>query len=594
MRTVKNSYQYELTDVLGTVQVLPLGESNLRRERTLNDENKLNYADDLTGKMVLTGDDFTRLLSIEESVDRCEPLYIQQRRQCGGIWENFGPRRRFLLTDASFNLDRCEVEIKFDKYEAEDCLEQNKSKEIDLFALVPDRYTTKLYRGTITIEKVTYTTSAIISNINQFTIVPYWAGGGTPEAGGWAPYYIYCSIYLSPFLRMDRQTKWARQKIILPDTDPAPGPEWVLLSTGGGFKTWAKPAAIYDTNETWVYSSGSTLKSYLKEGKILGDESGGISTIDNGMKLKDCLQAFADTFCVGLTVKSQFFQINPDTVTTTNYVTAQPSKVRNLLVYQKSDVKRPSVSGNATKMSVSWDKFVTQLVETFNVRWRVEGSALRIEHVSWFPAPLGYDLTTSQYSKYVAGMRKYNYKSAEVPRKEVFQFMETTPNSDFEGVPIIYETCVSSGRDNIKTHAADILTTDVELCLNNPSSKDSIVDDRGMVLIAVDDDFNILSEPPILETTSRLNNTLAWAQLQRDYHRHYRYLINGIMNNVATTFLSVRPIKKGPAITIPFCCDDVFNPDYLITTALGDGYVEKATFNFKSDTLTLELIYPVE
>lgn len=594
MRTPANHYRYELTDNAGVFLAEPLGESGLKRERSRNDENKLSYSDEQTGKLIFTGADFQRLLTQEQSVDRCDPILLQIYRNCGGSWETFGPLRRFNLNDADFNLDRCEVEIKFDKFEPEDCLEQKKSQEINLFDLVPDRYTTKLYRGTIVIEKVTYTITTNVVNISEFTTVPYWNGSGTPEAGGWAPYYVYASMYLAPFIKLTRETRWARQKLILPDTDPSPGPEWILILTSGGFKTWVKPAAVYDTTEETIYPGGSIFQTYKKEGKILGDEMGGISTIDNGMKLADCLQAFADALCVGLTVKSNFFQINPDTVTTTNYVTGATSKVRNILVYQKSDVKRPNVSASATKLSIGWEKFSTQLVEAFNVRWRVIGSALRIEHVSWFPQNLGIDLFDPRYSKYVAAVEKYNYKSEEIPGLEKFVFMEASPGSDFAGVPIVYEGgCVTSGRDNVKTHAADFLTTDVELCLNNPSAKDSIVDDKGMVLIAVDDDFNILSEPPILETTARLNNTLAWAQLHNDYHRHYRLLHTGIMNNTATTFASVKPIKKGVPIAIPFCCDDVFNPDDLVITPLGFGIVEKASFSFKNDLLTLELLYPV-
>lgn len=594
MRSPTNHYRYELTDSVGVFLAEPLGESSLKRERTRNDENKLSYSDEQTGKLTFTGSDYQRLATQEDSPDRCDPILLQIYRNCGGSWETFGPLRRFVLNDATWNRDRCEVEIKFDKFEPEDCFEQKKSQEVNLFDLVPDRYTTKLYRGTVVIEKVTYSIITNISNVSEYTTAPYWAGSGTPEAGGWAPYYIYVSMYIAPFLKLSRETRWARQKLVLPDTDPAPGPEWILISTGGGFKTWVKPAAVYDTEETFGYASGSTLKTYKKEGKILGDGGAGISTIDNGMKLADCFQAFADALCVGLTVKSQFFQINPDTVTTTNYVTAATSKVRNILVYQKSDVKRPNVSGNATKLSIGWEKFIMQLVEGFNVRWRVIGSVLRIEHVSWFPQAAGLNLTGSTFDKYTAGMEKYTYKSEEIPSQEVFKFMEATPASDFEGVPIIYEGgCVSTGRDNVKTHAADFLTTDVELCLNNPSAKDSVVDDKGIVLIAVDDDFNVLSDPPILETTARLNNTLAWAQLHADYHRHYRLLHAGIMNNAATTFASVKPIKKGVPVSIPFCCGDTFNPDDIVTTELGAGVVEKASFNFKNDTLTLELIYPV-
>lgn len=588
MRAPSNKFQYELTDVLGTTLINPLGEAGQKRERTRNDENKLSYSDQQTGTLILTGADYTRLLSIEQSADRCDPLYIQVKRSCGGVFSNFGPVRRFFLNDATWNLSRCEVEIKFDKYEPEDCLEQNKTKEINLFEHVPARYAAALIRTGVVIEKITYTRT----DNSPCNGESYWGGAGTPEAAGWVAYYIYNGLTsTSTGIKCYNETRWARQKLVLPVATPQPSYEWILVGTGGGNNTWVRTVILYDQKTTVTPFQGNVIRAATTESKIVGD-GGGITSIDNGMKLGDCLQAFADAFCVGLTVKSQFFQINPDTVTATNYVTGTGSKVRNVLVYQKSDVKRPTIN-NATKLSVNWEKFITQLVEMFNVRWRVESNVLRIEHVSWFPQNLGIDTTAARYSKYVAGMEKYSYKSEDIPAQEKFAFMEASAG-DFQGVPIKYEGgCVSAGRDNDVTHAADFTTTDVELCLLNSDSGSSIVEDKGMVLIACDTGLNIYGEPPILEATGKTNNTLAWAQLHKDYHKHYRFLAAGIMNNAATSFLSVKPLKKGPTITIPFCCDDTFNPDDKVTTALGDGIVEKAVFNFKDDTINLDLLYPV-
>jgi hypothetical protein len=307
------------------------------------------------------------------------------------------------------------------------------------------------------------------------------------------------------------------------------------------------------------------------------------------MKLKDCFEAFAQKFCPGLTVKSEFFQINPDVVTATNYVTGQPSKVRNIVVFQKSDVKRPAVSGNATIANVSWEKFINAVKEIFNAQWRVEGSVLRIEHISYFSKAGGLNLTLPKYSEFVFGLEKYTYKTEEIPQREVFTFMEASAG-DFAGLPIEY-TGGCAGK-SIKTHAVDFVTTDVELCMNNPASDSGIVEDKGLVFIACSPTNIILSEAPILGTTTKLNNSLGWAQLHRDYHKYYRALKAGVMNGHPTQFLSVRPLKKGATITVPLCCDDVFNPDDLVTTALGDGTVEKATYNFLDSTVALDLLYP--
>jgi hypothetical protein len=576
-----------MTDSLGTTTVVPLGEAQLVLDQNRIDDGRLTYTREVSGTIVFTGATYTRLLSIENGVDRCDPITLLIRRNCGGTFEDF-INARFLLTSAEWDLYRCQVSIKFDNFEAEECFEKGKGKELNLLALVSTRYTANLLLSGVVIEKVTYQRTGDDHG-------NYWGGSGTPEAGAWSAYYNYQAlIQTSTGFQLTQETRWARQKKVLTAGSPAPGLEWILAGTSGGLDTWVKPAILYDRKETATTFSGNVIRAFTTEYKIIGDGTGTVWELDNGMKLGACLQAFADQLCTGLTVKSEFFQINPDTTTATNYVTGSASKVRNVLVFQKSDVKRPAASGNATILTTTWEKFITQLVETYNVRWRVVGSVLRVEHVSWFPQTVGFDLTTPEYSKFVLGLEKYTYKTEQIPGKETFKFKEAGPGGDFPGVPIYYEGgCVSAeGSKNEVSHTADEVTTDVQWCMENSASDSAIVDDKGMVFVACDSSNNILSEPPILSALTRLNNTLAWAQLHRDYHRHYRLLGAGNMNGSATSFLSVKPLKKGAPLTIPYCCGDTFDPNNAVNTALGLGIVEKASFNFKSDTLRLELLYP--
>jgi hypothetical protein len=591
MKQPTNFFRYTITNVLGIVQAKPLGENDFRIEWNLQDEAKLFYKKSLPSKIVFKEAMFQNLYSIEKTVGRCDYHTIEVERDCGGVWSSWFSGR-FSLNDASWNLYRCEVEIKLDEFEPGQCLEDNKNEEINLFQFIPVRQITALYDPNITIETVTYTERTNGPCTAAQSHSPLWQGAGTPAAGGWVSYYNYWEQeqHFSAYVCF-RESRWARQVLILPVADPSPGPQWILDSTGGGNNTWVAPAILTDCTFTAIQPTDIITGGGETDCKILGMGTGPTS-LDNGMSLKDILEAFANHFCPGMTVKSEFFQINPDVVTAVNYVTGAASKVRNIRVYQKSDVKRPTVSGNATIAATSFEKFMDYLLKMFNVRYRVVGTVLRVEHISYYSKTAGFDLTAAQYAKRVEGLQKYSYKTESIPAREEFKFMEAD-NDDFKGLPIIYSGgCVSQeGRKNVITQAADQVTTDVEMCLRNPDPKSSVVDDRGFVFVAVNDAGVILTEPGILAAAA-LNNPLAWAQLHRDYHRHYRYLKSGEMNGVVTTFLSVRPTKKGATLTVPLCCGDVFDPDNYVTTFLGQGTVEKASYSFKSNMLALDLVYP--
>lgn len=278
-----------------------------------------------------------------------------------------------------------------------------------------------------------------------------------------------------------------------------------------------------------------------------------------------------------------------------NYVTGAPTKTGNIIIFQKSDVKRPTATNNASKAKWNFEKLMTALTEMFWLRWRFENGQFRIEHITWYRKGPGIDLTDSRYDKYTTGLRAYSYNNAKIPQREEYTFKESGVG-DFTGLPIIYSGgCAAAGpKDNIVKHDVEDVTTDVQLCLDNPSSDSDRVSDDGFVFVAAQTDginYWIISEAAILGG-STLNNSLAWAQLHRDYHKYYRPLRSGTMNGVLTDFFSVQPTKQLEDITIPLCCGDDFNPDDTVNTWEGPAIVDKATYNFDSEMLTLSLLRP--
>jgi hypothetical protein len=599
MKTVVNRFRYVVTNRLGVLQVQPLGESNFIIDWTREAGGKLDYKNELPSKIVFTGAAYQNLLKLERSVYRCDFVTITVERKCGSAWVPWFSGR-MSNNDGTWDLDRCQVEIKLDDIKPEQCYEENKGTELNLLENIYVRRTVMLNPTNVTIEKVTYGTSGSGSDTDPVCANnSIWSGGGDPGSQGWV---VYNQHFIKSYdgggsYSCSTSTGWAREVMTVACGSGSPGTDWILIedTCPGGSQKYARPAKLYNC----VFTSPSYGSGYEETDwtcQIIGDSTTNVG-IDNGLSLADITNLFVGNFCPGITFVSNFFQINPDIVSDINYVTGQRSKTRFITVYQKSDVKRPTVTGNATKALISWEKLFDALINMFNLRWRIVGNVLRMEHVSYFSKTAGFDLTQQRWAPYMVGKRKYTYQNEDIPAREEFKFMEAG-YGDFKGAPITYSGgCVSQGsRDAIKTYSIDKVTTDVELCLGNPQPDSKVVSDDGFVFVAADFDgsqYFIISEPPILGGAS-LNNTLSWALLHRDYHKWDRPLSTGNMNYQNVTFFSTKPTKKGEKITIPLCCGDVFNPDDLIKTALGQGTVDKATFNFRDETLELDLLYAAD
>ena len=65
---INNRFIYKLTDRLGTLVVVPLGESDFSLEYDRENEDKLSYKKQLSGKIVFTGEAYKRILQMENSL----------------------------------------------------------------------------------------------------------------------------------------------------------------------------------------------------------------------------------------------------------------------------------------------------------------------------------------------------------------------------------------------------------------------------------------------------------------------------------------------------------------------------------------------
>lgn len=581
---VENNFIYKLTDRLGTLAVIPLGEKGFSLDFERQNEDKLSYEKKLSGKIMFVGEAFQRLNQMENSVYRCEEQTLTILKVCNGI-EKVIFVGKISLNEAEFNLDKCQIVAKFSEDKTDKCIDDGKSVKVNLFQLIYNRLTvkTKSFQGTIQ-------TQNCHQNSPSYQSPNYWCGTGDPYSQKWT--LVSYNVHSPDGTHNSVNNVWKRE-IVEIDCSDTPDPEWVLVEDNCGTtgkKKFAKSVTLYDCQSSFEPIDEFGAYSATMTCKVLGYE-GGTTSIDNGMHFSEVMKEILKGACPNLTVKSDFFQINPDNPSTINYVTGKKSTTKDIIIFQKSDVKRPTASGNASKLEITLEDMLEVLLKMFNVKWRIEGNIFRLEHVSYYSKAVGTNVMSNELKKYFEGKRIYSYQSEKIPQKERFKFKEQQ-GADWN-MEIVYSGCVTNAKKNEVENIIDEAMTDVVFAIQNPSSDSKFVEDNGFVLVStkkIGNEYFINSEPSTNGT--RLNNVFAWVQLVRDFHYYERPMKSGIVNGLKTNFITSIPTKKGDKFAIPLnVCQTDFNPDDFVLTALGQGIVSSAKYRFNDSFLELDLIY---
>lgn len=318
-------------------------------------------------------------------------------------------------------------------------------------------------------------------------------------------------------------------------------------------------------------------------------------TIDNGMKLKDVMQYLLDQACPdgNLTIVSDLFQWNPENPSSINYVTNRTNYYYNLIIFQKSDIKRPNASNNATKAESSFKKMLKDIVTMFNCGYKIIDNTFRIEHISWFETDLGLNLIQLRKQKQLRGTKKYSFNNTKISKIEKFDFMDESNNRDFKGEGIQYDNnCVFNPEVSKIEHKVSNITTDIDYVISYGETENKEISDSGFVLVACSNSLNVFSEPVILPSAQKPNNILGWAHLHRDMWRHGRLFYTGTMNrNENTAFFSVIPKIKQDSFECNLDCSEIkqFNPLDKINAMLGWGVVDTAELKIIQCLIKLDL-----
>lgn len=581
-------FRYYLTDQIGTLATEPLGASDFVIVWSSEVDGSMRmFTKTFDGNIKFTGAAYKKLIRLEKSIYRCNTQNLTIEKNCNNSWDEIFSGS-ISLNSGEWDEDNCSVKLKFTEENSASCLQDNDGEAINLLD-INNRYQINTTPGNIKLEYLEFHDNKVTAEEPE-RFVPFW--GGDPEElnNGWNYYDHLENVQKQSSTnnwQQIRDTRWVREVILsndIIDDDPS----WIPIGMDGGQYKYARYVQMF--NQEWNEDQPEEFWTiYTYNSDFIG-KKGTNMVLRNGVKLGDALNYFISTFCNGLVIKSDFFQINPENQSNINYVTGKKSKVDNIFILQASDVKRPSATGLATKLMFDWERLTAALKNMFNVDWRVENGVLILEHVSFFPKVVGMDLTIS-HRQYLN--RKYTYKNDSIPSKEVWKWASDQSAGDFNGMPITYSSgCIVNKRQE-KTYPIEDVYTDIQLAISNPAADSKVVNDEGVFFIAAGFDgsnYYVLQEPGIL-STPRINNTLALAQLHRDYHRYERSLPVGTMNGALTEFITVKPTKQGNAFKIPLCCPTDFKPDDMVKTLLGDGVVNNATYSFRDSMLELELLY---
>lgn len=446
--------------------------------------------------------------------------------------------------------------------------------------------------------------------------------------------------------------KWCREILDVPPGDPSPGDDWVFVEAAATYDRYARPPLMVPRSRRNIPSStleelggaiGIYYISLYSSNYIVGettsivepefgsldqgdDNKFGIKGLPNGRKLNDVILFAVENVCPDLEVKSDFFQINADTPTTTNYVTEEESTVDQIVLYQKSDVKRPWVSSPATRGIFTFNELTQWLWDMFQVKYTIQAGTIYFEHISHpiFRKPPVIDLTAPPYNKYTRGKRQYRYFTDELAAKETFAPMEARkqvtfgPTDDFAGVPILYDgQCVNRKEgESVLARSLNRVTNDIVfILLNSGGSETFVVDnetsnpykvntevDKGVIS---NDGFCFVStkldggahyirtKPTILGTVDYFNNVMGYAFLHDMFFRHERNAPTGTLNGASVTFASTKYAKKQTRLPFANCCIVGYDPHEMITGDFGNAVMDRGEWSPSNNIMEVDLAYQI-
>lgn len=393
---------------------------------------------------------------------------------------------------------------------------------------------------------------------------------------------------------------------------------WVRTPFNGSVDSWN----LGDLDQSSTSRSYEKLFDYydkITSVKKYPTESSSKLVIDNAIDLREIIsQLYQKTHksLIGKQVYSNFFWNDPLSETETemlylgndtncNYVTMTNSitdiEAKNALnkllaihtyEFVPSESRTPS-DEDKTILKTSAKKFTDDLLILFpQCYWFIdEDKNLHIEHLKYFDrVNTAKNLTSNKYD-YLKEYGAWKYDKSKMYTREEY----TTPNSgyiDFNKSVITFDKITGNKRgDDIKaTYSANIISTDVQYCAENPNNLNN-----GIVLVvyATENGKNVVSYGVGQNSgKSVINGELSIATLLRNYATYEGTWEEGLINdkgnnpNGKQTFYNTIRAREGKEFMLKGIV-----LDKLVMTRLGIGFVKSREIDYNTGTTKITAVY---
>lgn len=513
-----------------------------------------------------------------------EELTLNIYRKCGSalntptLWHT----GKILLSKARW--DRAAGKAEFDILPDDlwKCWEQNKNTVFNLLA----------YGDPITVYSVygeiSYYTSTFIDPIpghptaaEQDAAVP-----GGANAMQWVK-VSYKLWKVGPIPRVT--VKWARE--IWTGVGSPPDNSWIQITDPLLGVIFARKPQVNGPNwhnlDSWQYEQTWDILDFdIQRG------------IDNGRLVKEILPQIFEVFgcnddaCCGVyRVRSAFFDIDGGTPPDTPPYDRAAEKLKNLLIFQRSDILKAFADANASRHDITLLNFIELLCKTFDCRYSIVFEetlpTIRIEHFSYFTESNGMDVSASPY---VRRYERFDIDSVgDIPQYEEFLMTKGRDGTIFAPSKISYDPKIAS-KEGRPLPVPECTTDFSGLFLSDDDDENDL---KGSFLMAV---YEIEGNYYIDQEYSEMNGALSWWELLRKYWTYGRYMSAATVTSGSQTasisVSRVRRIKELPEISVILDCSSEadYNPDLLVNTPLGWCEVDTAQYDTLNETLTLKLL----
>jgi len=302
------------------------------------------------------------------------------------------------MVDATFDVERCRVEVPMRPDDEWACIEENFKEEYNVLD-ISNKYVAKTSRGQL--ERITLTCGDLVG-----CSTPYNDPLTTGLAGvqgvvtldlteGWTLEYHFGTS-------SGQTTRWVRRFV---NSTTSPGAGWVEVETG-----------------KWVTSVDMRFESEFDNG-VENEQVYVLALREsyrNARLLSEVIEFMFEECEVN--VVSDFYGVNPDdTAPDNDYYDSAPEQI---YVFQKSDIKRPDAINAANRLPLTIEALFNHVRNVHNVFPFFKDGVLRLEHISYRDSEYTMDLTQESLQHLIKGRHSYSYDVDKLPKIERWRWMD--------------------------------------------------------------------------------------------------------------------------------------------------------------------------